>query len=185
MSDVVLTSATDKRAPMSSAPMKFADDGSVDWGNMWDTFCELAQAGGPPHRGTLLTAPAQPTLSGPAYEAAAAEIARGVRAVSGLEANTAEPGWLAVTCASAAQARWLAAAIVEENVSARAAGRTLYVPVDGAYTLTGEIKNVITVVAKTTHYWNAHVTPEAQRTLAAEAWLDDVSNKLRGLFKQS
>jgi hypothetical protein len=34
---------------MSSAPLRYRADGSVDWGNMWDSFCELAREGGPPH----------------------------------------------------------------------------------------------------------------------------------------
>src|SRR5262245_26888007 len=46
----------DKRAPMAAAPIKYAADGSVDWGNMWDSFCVLAREGGPPHRGQLLDA---------------------------------------------------------------------------------------------------------------------------------
>ncbi len=181
MTDVV--TPTDRRAPMSAAPLKYAADGRVDWGNMWDSFCELAQAGGPPHRATPLTAPAQPDPGSLAYQAALLEIMRGVREVSGLPALPAAPGWVALVCASAGMARWLAAACVAENVQARAEGRDLWLPVDGTYTVAGEIKNVITVVAKTTHYWAVHVTPEMQRTLAAEAWLDQMSARLRGWLR--
>lgn len=51
-----MTAEEDKCAPMAPAPMKYLADGSVDWGNMWDTFCVLAQDGGPPHRPTMLRA---------------------------------------------------------------------------------------------------------------------------------
>ena len=41
-------------APMASAPMKYDDDGSVAWGDMWDSYCVLALEGGPPHREVML-----------------------------------------------------------------------------------------------------------------------------------
>ena len=50
------SSELDQCAPMAAAPMKYQPDGSVDWGNMWDSFCVLAREGGPPHRGTMLLA---------------------------------------------------------------------------------------------------------------------------------
>jgi len=40
--------------PMRSAPLKFDADGQVAWGDIWQSFCDLAMAGGPPHKGTLL-----------------------------------------------------------------------------------------------------------------------------------
>ncbi|HEY1012928.1 MAG TPA: hypothetical protein VGE07_09525, partial [Herpetosiphonaceae bacterium] len=69
MADVI-----DKKAPMASAPMRYAEDGSVDWGNMWDSFCALALEGGPPHRATLLDAPSDIDPADPAYQAAQDEI---------------------------------------------------------------------------------------------------------------
>jgi hypothetical protein len=39
---------------MGSAGLKYDADGRVAWNEMWATFCDLAMAGGPPHRGTLL-----------------------------------------------------------------------------------------------------------------------------------
>jgi len=164
-------SVIDPRAPMSSAPMKFDPEGQVDWGNMWDSFCVLAQAGGPPHRGTRLEPARAPNPDSAGYAFAAAETSRGITSVSGLAVEPAAPGWLAVACGSAGMARWLAEAIEAENVAARAEGDALWVPVDGSFRLDGEIKNVITVVAKTTHYWGQHLPDEAKQTLAAEAML--------------
>jgi sirohydrochlorin cobaltochelatase len=45
---------------------------------------------------------------------------------------------------------------VIENVLARREGSTLYLPAGPDFTLGGEIKNVVTVVAKTYHYWLEH-----------------------------
>lgn len=178
-----VAAALDKRAPMGAAPLKYQDDGRVDWGNMWDSFCALAQEGGPPHRGTLLTAPPIVDSTSPAYSFAVAEICRGIVAVSELRAAPADAGWIAVTCCSPGQARWLAAAIREENVEARTDGARLLLPVAEHYTLKGEIKNVITVVAKSTHYWQEHVPVEVQRALDMEvrlaAWGQRVRSWLR------
>lgn len=33
-----LTEPTDGEPIMAAAPMRYRDDGSVDWGNMWDDF---------------------------------------------------------------------------------------------------------------------------------------------------
>jgi sirohydrochlorin cobaltochelatase len=161
------------RAPMASAPMKYLPDGSVDWGNMWDSFCGLAQAGGPPHRATMLYAQENADPQDKSYGVAVNEIIRGIAAVSGLTAWAAQPGWVAVRCTSAEMAGWLAEAMCQENVQARSAGMLLLVPVGDYFTVKGEIKNVITAVAKTTHYWAAHLPTEVKLTLA---W--------QGLFKQ-
>jgi sirohydrochlorin cobaltochelatase len=137
--------------------MKYRSDGSVDWGNMWDTFCVLARDGGPPHRGMLLDVVAPVDPASPALRAVAAEIIRGIEAVSGLTAFVAEPGWIGISCASPAMARWLAESIVLENVPARSNDSFLLVPVGEDFTIVHEIKNVITAVAKTTHYWKEHL----------------------------
>jgi sirohydrochlorin cobaltochelatase len=163
--------ATERSAPMAAAPMKYQPDGSVDWGNMWDSFCVLAREGGPPHRGNMLYADEDADITSDGYRFAVAEIVRGVAAVSGLAAGASSPGWIAVQCASASMASWLAESIVEENVEARADGSRVLVPVGAHYTLKGEIKNVITAIAKTTHYWGEHVPPEVKQTLALQARL--------------
>lgn len=155
-------------APMPAAPMAYREDGSVAWGEMWDTFCVLAQDGGPPHRPRLLRAPIAPDVASVTYQNAAAEICRGIFEVSQLVAQPAAPGWIGVQCRSTDQARWLADAIVEENVEAYAEGEVLYVPVGEQFTLKGEVKSVITAVAKTAHYWKAHLPPEVKQTLAAQ-----------------
>jgi sirohydrochlorin cobaltochelatase len=144
--------------PMSSAPFLWQADGRPDWGSMWTTFCELALFGGPPQRG-----PAS-RLRAPAGDAAdpdremLVEMRRGIWQTTGLYAEAAGPGWLAVTCDSAAMAEWLRAAIVLENVEARAEDDRLLLPAGPGYRLEDEVKSIVTVVAKTHHYWSAHVT---------------------------
>ena len=80
--------------PMSSAPMRYTDDGTVDWGNMWDSFCVLASAGGPAHRDTLLVPEAGADPNSEAYQSVQNEIIRGVYLVSGLQARPATAGWI-------------------------------------------------------------------------------------------
>ena len=145
---------------MPVAPMRYLPDGTVDWSNMWDSFCALASDGGPPHRGELMAAPPALDTSDPDYQFALNEIIRGVKAVSGLQAEAGPPGWVAIRCASPSMALWLCLAIKDENVDAQSNDEMLLVPVAAHYTLKGEVKSVITVVAKTTHYWAIHITPE-------------------------
>jgi sirohydrochlorin cobaltochelatase len=171
---------TDKRAPMASAPLKYLADGSVDWGNMWDSFCVLAQEGGPPHRGTMLYAQEDADTQSEGYRLAVDEIIRGIYAVSGLKAAPAGPGWIAVGCPSATMARWLAEAIEQENVQARWSGVLLLLPVGDYYSLKGEIKNVITAVAKTTHYWQEHLPQEVKSTLALQERIEWLKTHLKG-----
>lgn len=174
----------DKRAPMASAPMKYLPDGSVDWGNMWDTFCVLAKEGGPPHRPTLLRAQDDADIESEGYRFGMAEIIRGVREVSGLEAHSSSPGWIGIRCESDGHARWLSTAIREENVQARADNTLLFVPVGDYFTLKGEIKNVVTAVAKTTHYWQDHIPMEVRRVLITEARIEAMKKRVKGWFRR-
>lgn len=48
-------------APMRSAPLKYDAEGRVAWGEVWQSFCDLALAGRPPHRGTLKERCCSPT----------------------------------------------------------------------------------------------------------------------------
>ena len=43
-----------KPVSMGSAGLKYRADGRVAWDEIWGSFCDLAMAGGPPHKGTLL-----------------------------------------------------------------------------------------------------------------------------------
>jgi sirohydrochlorin cobaltochelatase len=176
---------SDKAAPMASAPVRYTPDGRVDWGNMWDSFCALPRDGGPPHRPTMLEPDEPADPRDPAYLAVVHEIARGVAAVSGLGAEPATPGWVAVICPQPGMARWLAEAIVEENVAARHEGSRLLLPAGLGYTLKGEIKNVITAVAKTTHYWSAHVPADARAALAFQDRLGGLWGRIARIVLKS
>ncbi len=147
-------------APMGAAGLKYAPDGSVAWDEIWTDFCDLALAGGPPHRGTLLEAgDAAAVQANPeAYETVLDELERGIRMVTGLNViRTAPPGWIGMECASDEMAIWLLRAIVVENVSVRREDNILYFPAGPDFRLEKEIKNVITVIAKTNHYWQEHL----------------------------
>ena len=142
---------------MSSAPFVWQEDGRPDWGSMWTTFCELALYGGPPQRGpdAALRAPAG-TAPRPDDEMLA-EMRRGIWETTGLYAEPGESGWLALTCDSPTMAAWMCAAIILENVDARVAEERLLVPAGPDFELKDQVKSIITVVAKTHHYWQAHI----------------------------
>jgi hypothetical protein len=146
-------------AAMSAAPFVYREDGRPDWGAMWQSFCELALYGGPPHRGpdSALRAPGAET--GAASDAEMiAEMQRGIWETTGLYSEPAENGWLAITCDSPRMAAWLCAAIILENVDARIDDDRLLLPAGPDYRLKDEVKSIVTVVAKTHHYWEAHAT---------------------------
>ena len=54
-------------------------------------------------------------------------------------------------------AAWLLRAITMENVAVRGGTRTIDLPASPAFRVDKEIKNVITVTAKTCHYWVGHM----------------------------
>jgi hypothetical protein len=152
-----MAAVNDPSAPMAAAPFVWQADGRPDWGAMWTSFCDLALFGGPPHRGpeSALRAPTGAAVG--ADREMLAEMRRGIWETTGLYAESTKPGWLAITCESPEMAAWMAAAIVLENVEARAEDDRLLVPAGPGYRLEDEVKSIITVVAKTHHYWSAHV----------------------------
>ena len=147
---------------MASAPFVWRRDGRPDWSAMWTTFCDLALHGGPPQRGALqaLRGPAPGERAAGSAPEIAAELRRGIEETTGLPtepAGPAEPGWIAITCASARMAAWLCATIILENVDARAEGPRLLVPAGPGFVLEDQVRSVVTVVAKTHHYWREHL----------------------------
>lgn len=151
---------------MGTAALKFNPDGTVAWDEIWTTFCDLALAGGPPHRGTLLEAvtAADAAAEPEKYQQVVAEIERGIRLVTGLPVVPSKVlGWVGVRCDSVDMAVWLMRAIIVENVMVRRDAEVLYLPAGPAFTLKREIKNVVTVLAKTVHYWTAHLVGRSGR----------------------
>ena len=147
-------------ASMGSAPLAFDVDGNVAWDRMWGSFCDLAMAGGPPHKGKLLE-PGTPEsiLAAPVrYAEVCEEITRGIKLAARLRAtHSTSPGWMRVQCGSHTMAEWLLRAITMENISVRREEDAILLPVGPAFRVEKEIKNVITVTAKTTHYWDGHL----------------------------
>ena len=145
---------------MGSATIPSIEFGKVPWGEIWTSFCDLAMAGGPPHRGRLLEAVTAEDVKEnlPAYEKVLAEIIRGIEMVTGLKTVWSEVlGWVGIQCDDEHMAAWLMRAIIVENVMVRREGAFLYLPAGPQFTIKREIKNVITSVAKTVHYWRAHL----------------------------
>jgi sirohydrochlorin cobaltochelatase len=155
--------------PMGSAGLKYGPDGRVQWDEIWASFCHLAMAGGPPHRGALLESGRKESidLDPAAYLEVVNELCRGVEMVSGLATEPSPvPGWLHVDCPSTGMAGWLARAITMENVSAHIDGMVLHLPAGPQFRLEREIKNVIVSIAKTCHYWLGHTSVAQHRAIA-------------------
>ncbi|MEP7292758.1 MAG: cation diffusion facilitator family transporter [Chloroflexota bacterium] len=151
---------TPSAAPMGAAGLKFDNEGNTAWNEIWTDFCDLALAGGPPHRGTLLEpiSPEVVSADPEGYDRVLRELERGIRMVTGLEVvQSSSPGWIGMVCESEEMALWLLRAIVVENISVRREGTILYFPASPTFRLESEIKNVITVIAKTYHYWQEHI----------------------------
>jgi sirohydrochlorin cobaltochelatase len=154
---------------MGSAGMKYGKDGRVAWDEIWRSFCDLAMAGGPPHRGTLLepATKAEIDLQSERYVQVVDELCRGVEMVTGLAAEPSRVhGWIDVDCPSTSMAGWLVRAINMENVSAHAYGMVLHLPAGPHFRLEKEIKNVVTSIAKTCHYWLGHTSVAQHRAIA-------------------
>jgi len=152
-------------AAMGAAPLIYDAAGQVAWDRIWgavdpnNPFCELALAGGPPHRGELLEPVNPPAVQADwaGYGRVLAELTRGIQLTTGLRTRLSQAlGWIGVECHSEAMALWLLRAIVVENVSVRREGAVLYLPAGPTFRLEHEIKNVITALAKTHHYWQEH-----------------------------
>ncbi len=155
--------------PMGSAGLKCNPDGTVAWNEIWATFCDLAMAGGPPHKGRLLRQASLEEIEAEPdrYRTAVAEISRGITMVTGLASGRSiVPGWIRVQCTSEAMAGWLVRAILMENVSARCERTALDLPAGPTYRREKEIKNVITAIAKSHHYWSSHVPPMKRADIA-------------------
>lgn len=144
---------------MGSARIEVGADGKVPWDKIWTSFCDLALAGGPPHRGKLLEAVTSEECASDSdrYESVVTEIERGIQMVTGLTTVRSDSlGWVGVECDDQQMAAWLMRAIIVENVMVRRQGNVIYLPAGPEFQLTKEIKNVITSVAKTVHYWRDH-----------------------------
>ncbi len=153
-------------APMAAAPLAYDADGRVAWDQIWgqddsgEPFCELALAGGPPHRGTLLEPPAPEAVRADpeGQTRVLMELLRGIHMTTGLKGVLSQaPGWIGVQCDSEEKAIWLLRAVMVENISVRREGSLLLLPAGPQFRLEHEIKNVVTALAKTHHYWQEHL----------------------------
>jgi cation diffusion facilitator family transporter len=153
-------------APMGAAALQYDTNGDVAWDEIWTGYCELALAGGAPHRGSLLEPVHENAIAAnpEQYEWVLQELERGIRMVTGNPVvHSATPGWIGMECENEEMALWLLRAIVVENVTVRREDTVLWFPAGPDFRLEREIKNVITVIAKTNHYWDEHVAGTRSR----------------------
>lgn len=158
---------------MGSASLKYGPDGKVAWDQIWTSFCDLAMAGGPPHRGTLLepVLENEPAADPERHAEVVAEIGRAIDLTSGVSViDGYAPGWVGVPCESPEEAAWLQFAITAENVSARRRGAVLQLPAGPAFRVEKEIKNITVAMAKASHYWVGHLTAAQQNLAGTAVW---------------
>lgn len=144
---------------MAAADLVWGADGKVAWNQVWDDFCNLAMAGGPPHRSTLLEPPApEDVLARPDDQSRVLdELSRALHLVTGWPVRRdASSGWIGLDCPDDDAAVWLLRAILTENVAAWREGSALYLPAGPNFRVGHEIMNVVTAVAKTHHDWSEH-----------------------------
>ncbi len=97
------------------------------------------------------------------YESVLRELERGLTLVTGLRTRRSDVlGWIGLETESEEMALWLLRAIIVENVMVRREDTVLWFPAGPDFRLEREIKNVITVVAKTNHYWVEHARAVAR-----------------------
>jgi sirohydrochlorin cobaltochelatase len=158
---------------MGSAGLKYGPDGRVAWDEIWTTFCDLALAGGPPHRGTLLEpVPETEVAAHPGrYRDVVTELGRAIRLTTALRVvNGYAPGWVGVQCWSPEEAAWLQFAVTAENVSARRQQAVLQLPAGPDFRAEKEVKNVVVALSKACHYWDGHLTAAQQSLATDDAW---------------
>ena len=155
---------------MGSAGIKYGPDGKVAWDQIWTSFCDLALAGGPPHRGSLLepVSEAEANADPERYRDVVTEIGRAIGMTTALATDDEPaPGWVGVRCESVQEAAWLQFAVTAENVSARRRWSVLQLPAGPAFRVEKEIKNVVVALAKSSHYWDGHLS-YTQQSLAGD-----------------
>ena len=154
---------------MGSAALQFDRDGRVAWDLMWGSFV-ISRWPAALRKGMLLepATPATIAEQPDRYATVVEEICRGIGLAADLYASpSTTPGWVRVFCRDDTMAGWLLRAIVMENVAVKMLGTTIDLPASPLFRLEKEIKNVVTVVAKTCHYWSGHI-PDLQQLAIAQ-----------------
>ena len=126
------TGAPVDRAPMPAADLVYDDEGQVAWDRIWSDFCDLAWAGGPPHRLTTLTGAGREEIASnrAAYDLVMAELERGLTMITRWPVRSdLEDGVIGLVCPNPDAADWLWNAIKAENIDVCLSGRrTLLLP---------------------------------------------------------
>lgn len=146
-----------KNMPMSSAPFIYDENGKVAWDKMWDSYCDLAIEGGPPHRNEkLISKGSNNDLNSVGYRKAVSEVLRAFSLIIPYKHVSTDKGLVEIILPNSNVANWFCQIINSENVECNVEGNKIYLPVNDDFTLEKEIKNVVTVVGKAFHYWSRH-----------------------------
>lgn len=148
-----------KNAPMPAAKIKYNEKGEIAWDSMWGSFCDLAIEGGPPHRGKDSSITEKDiNKHSDTNEEVVSELKRGLSLLTENEIVLGEKGWVKVLLNNKNMAKWFATIINSENVIAKVEENYLLLPCSDNFSITNEVKSVLTVFGKAKHYWNEHRT---------------------------
>ena len=140
---------------MKAAEIIYDQNGNPEWNKMWNSFCNLAAEGGPSHRDNLHRI-SFPEKNFVYDETIKNEIARGLRLLNANVKEINNKGEIYIDLIFPNKAKWFRNIIDLENVAAKQKGKYLILPWSGNYKIDKEVKSLMTVWGKASHYWREH-----------------------------
>ena len=140
---------------MKAAEIIYDKNGNPEWDKMWNSFCNLAAEGGPSHRGEpdRIDFPKDNFIYD---EQVKNEIYRGLKLLNANVKELNDKGEVYIDLTFPNKAKWFVNIINLENVVAKQNGKYLILPWSGKYEIDKEIKSLMTVWGKASHYWKEH-----------------------------
>ncbi len=158
---------------MGSAGLKYGPDGRVAWDEIWTTFCDLALAGGPPHRGKLLEPVSEADVAAAPgrYRDVVVEIGRAIGMTTCLRVvqGYARVGWV-YSASRRRRRRGSNLPSTRRTYRPAQAEPLLHLPAGPDFRVEKEIKNVIVALIKANHYWDGHLTAAQQSLAGTRIW---------------
>lgn len=141
---------------MKAAEMKYDENGKPVWDEMWNAFCNLAAEGGPSHRDSAHRINFPTSAEFIPNENIKNEIIRGLKMLNADITEVNDKGEILINLKLSNKAKWFSQIINTENVAAKHTGGCLVLPWNGNFQIDKEIKSLMTVWGKASHYWNTH-----------------------------
>lgn len=140
---------------MKAAEMVYDENGNPQWDKMWSVYCNLAAEGGPSHRADVdkISFPGNKFTYNDSVKS---EILRGLTLLNAKVYKITDIGEIYIDLFFPKKADWFSKIINLENVESKSEDRYLVLPWSGEYKIDKEVKSVVTVWGKASHYWKEH-----------------------------